>query len=198
MGQELNDLPAGTEIEIGSDARVSPEFHNALNTAIASLYDANGQLAMGVNEANDILQSMGDGAGFDVEAVEAKHMIPGEVYYTPITEMVPLGADGGEVPAIVGWKPVTSDSGEFNGVAYRVTNKKGSSGGRVSGGSSGGGGKGGGGGSKPKKKEKKDYKRYKDETERYHKNNETLSRISEELDKIDKLKERAYGKKHLQ
>lgn len=55
-------------------------------------------------------------------------------------------------------------------------------------------GSGGGGG---KQKETKKHKRYKDEIERYHKNNETLSRISEQLDKIEKQKERVYGAKYI-
>ena len=55
-------------------------------------------------------------------------------------------------------------------------------------------GRGGGGGGQ---KEKKDYKRFKDENERYHVQNETLDRIGEQLDKIDKLKDAAYGADHL-
>ena len=70
--------------------------------------------------------------------------------------------------------------------------------GRGGGGSGGGSnapsGGGGGGGNQ---KEKKDYKRFKDENERYHVQNETLDRIGEQLDKIDKLKDAAYGSQHL-
>lgn len=54
---------------------------------------------------------------------------------------------------------------------------------------------GGGGGSGSK--EKKDYKRFKDENERYHVQNETLDRIGEQLDKIDKLKDQTYGRDHI-
>lgn len=68
------------------------------------------------------------------------------------------------------------------------------------GGGSGGGRKpsssgGGGGGSDNKKKE--DKLRFKDETERYHVQNEVLDRTSEKLDKISKQKERAYGSKYV-
>lgn len=59
--------------------------------------------------------------------------------------------------------------------------------------SSGGGG-GGGGGSKPKKLDKKDPE---DHKERYHETNQALDRLADELEKIDKLKSRAYGKGHL-
>ena len=71
--------------------------------------------------------------------------------------------------------------------------------GRGNGGSGGGsrGGKGGGGGGGSKNKEKKEYKRFQDENERYHVQNETLDRIGEQLDKIDKLKDAAYGSQHL-
>lgn len=57
--------------------------------------------------------------------------------------------------------------------------------------SSGGGG--GGGGSKTKKEKL----RTEDEVERYHEVEQALDRVGEKLDKIDKMKERTYGKKHI-
>jgi hypothetical protein len=59
----------------------------------------------------------------------------------------------------------------------------------------GGSGNGGGGGNNNKTKEKK--LRPEDEIERYHEQNETLDRIQEKLDAIDKMKDRTYGKKHI-
>ena len=56
------------------------------------------------------------------------------------------------------------------------------------------GGGGGGGGSKPKKLDKKDPE---DHKERYHETNQSLERLADELEKVDKLKSRAYGKGHL-
>lgn len=56
------------------------------------------------------------------------------------------------------------------------------------------GGNGGGGGSKPKKLDKK---KPEDHKERYHETNQTLERLADELDKVDKFKSRAYGKGHL-
>lgn len=53
---------------------------------------------------------------------------------------------------------------------------------------------GGGGGGKPKKIDKK---KPEDEKERYHETEQTLDRLADELDKVDKLKSRAYGKGHL-
>lgn len=61
------------------------------------------------------------------------------------------------------------------------------------GGKSSGGG-GGGGGGKPKKV---DRKKPEDEKERYHEINQDLERISQLLDGIGKMKERAFGKAHL-
>lgn len=70
---------------------------------------------------------------------------------------------------------------------------------KTSPGRTGGGGKssGSGGGGGSKSKEKKDYKRFEDEVERYHVQNENLERIGEELSRIDKLKDRTYGKDHV-
>ena len=83
--------------------------------------------------------------------------------------------------------------------ALRVKSAKKSSGGgfkhKMS--SGGGGGKGGGGGSGSNKKETKKKIRGRDEIQRYHKNNDTIERLASSLDKIDKLKNRAYGKNHV-
>lgn len=57
-----------------------------------------------------------------------------------------------------------------------------------------GGGGGGGGGGKPKKLDKK---KPEDEIERYHEINKVLERLSDRLDTIDKLKNRAYGQGYL-
>jgi hypothetical protein len=111
------------------------------------------------------------------------------------------GGGSGEyvVPSVTYTPQPLPVEGTKTATALKVTSANKSSGGgfkhKNSGG--GGGGRGGGGGGGSSKKEVKKKKRYKDETERYHKNNETLSRISEELDKIDKLKDRAYGAKHV-
>ena len=42
-----------------------------------------------------------------------------------------------------------------------------------------------------------DKKKPEDEKERYHETEQTLDRLADELDKVDKLKSRAYGKGHL-
>ena len=187
MAEEMSKIAAGEEIKIGDAVSVSPALQNALDTAIASLYNANGELAVSVEEANAILGTLGEGAGFDVEAVSAENMIPGETYYTPITEEVPLGADGGSVPAIVGWEPVTSASGSFSGVAYKVTNKKGSYGGGVRGTRRGGSG---GGGSRRPQAEKKQSS----DKQRYHTVTNQLEDLTDAYDKVSKAADRAFGK----
>lgn len=53
---------------------------------------------------------------------------------------------------------------------------------------------GGGGGGDPKKIDKK---KPEDEKERYHESEQTLERLADELERVDKLKSRAYGKGHL-
>lgn len=53
---------------------------------------------------------------------------------------------------------------------------------------------GGGGGGKPKKV---DLKKSEDEKERYHEITKTLERMSQLLDSVGKMKERAFGKAHL-
>lgn len=73
---------------------------------------------------------------------------------------------------------------------------------KFGGGGGGGGGNytpppsggGGGGGGEPKKLDKK---RGRDEIERYHYLEKQLERVAEKLEEIDKIKERTFGKKHL-
>lgn len=59
---------------------------------------------------------------------------------------------------------------------------------------SGGGGGGGGGGGKPKKIDKKDSE---DHKERYHPVEQQLERVSDALEKVDKMKRRAFGESHI-
>lgn len=57
-----------------------------------------------------------------------------------------------------------------------------------------GGGGGGGGGGKPKKIDKKDSE---DHKERYHPVEQQLERVSDALEKVDKMKRRAFGESHI-
>lgn len=56
------------------------------------------------------------------------------------------------------------------------------------------GGGGGGGGGKPKKIDKKDSE---DHKERYHPVEQQLERVSDALEKVDKMKRRAFGESHI-
>ena len=55
----------------------------------------------------------------------------------------------------------------------------------------------GGGGGGSSQKTRKNYKRPHDEKDRYHEVNDRLDKQSKLLEQIDKMKSRAYGKKHL-
>lgn len=175
-------------IKVGASIETAP-FYDAINQMVFSSYDAAAKISAG-------LSSM----GVDAKIVRHTEPVPPKTYTVVkqdgfyewpdgnggITQ-VPLTAtitetDGGQV-----YEWFTLEGATYNGAG--VTRPSGGGGG------SSGGGNGGGGGSK--KKEKKKHKRYADEIERYHKNNETLSRISEELSKIDHLKDAAYGNKHI-
>jgi hypothetical protein len=82
-------------------------------------------------------------------------------------------------------------SGTVSGWSIKTINNGNTYGGGVTG-SSGGGGGGGGGGGKKQKHDKVEAR-----GNRYHEVTENLSRISENLEEIDKAKKRAYGKNHL-
>ena len=141
-----------------------------------------------------------------VDAEVEKITVPEEQTYTGATAQVDpvpfswnlpiLGSGSGSVPSIsYETYDIPADTTK-TATALRVKSAKKSSGGGFKINNSSGGGKSGGGGGN-KKKETKKHKRYQDEIERYHKNNETLSRVSEQLDKIEKQKERVYGAKYI-
>jgi len=110
------------------------------------------------------------------------------------------------IPQQVGWDvvPITGEMKESGKISIpkigsngkgTITGLKKTGAGQSSGKtpSSGSGGGGGGG----KSKTMKNYKRPNDEKERYHEINDRLDKQSKLLEKIDKLKSRTYGKKHL-
>ena len=197
MSDEMRNIAAGEEIKIGDAASVSPALQSALDTAIASLYDANGKLAVGTAEANEILSTMGEGAGFNIEAVTADTAVKGQTYYVPTINYpsVMEAFMGGSFSPTVSWEPVTGGDTDFPNIAYKVTNKKGSYGGGVSKGSrgGGGGGRGGGGGSRrPTAEAKKEP-----DKERYHTITNQLEDLTDAYDKVSKAADRAFGKSRI-
>lgn len=99
-------------------------------------------------------------------------------------------------PTVVGTTtvPITSDYDGSSTVRVPVI---GSGGLTKIGGGGGGGSSGGGGGGGGKKPQKKDHKRPQDVIERYHKNNSTIDQVSNALEKLEKEKDRAYGKDYV-
>ena len=99
--------------------------------------------------------------------------------------------------------PVSSSwADEYSGTdkkAYILKGKngKGVTRGATTSGRGGGGKQSGGGGGKAKTKKVEAWKQPKEEKERYHEIRDQLDAQSKVLDKIDKLKERAFGKHHL-
>lgn len=138
--------------------------------------------------------------GVDADIVEHTETAPPVTRTKTVTGTISVPTIDGTTVEMTASGTVTEETDAADFTWYTLEGAE-YNGGGVSHPSGGGGGssggKGGGGGSKDKKKEKKKHKRYQDEIERYHKNNEVLSRISETLDKVDKLKDRAYGNKHI-
>lgn len=186
-----DNLPIGEPIMLGENSQVSPAFWAACGQILQG-FEATAQ---GAAQAQAAFAKL----GYDAEVVVQPQDVPGYSVSYPVVEPiapVPYGLDGAQqyygvqvhsesvdVPGysqnVLAIKSITPNGAGFGGNIKPV-----------------GGGKGGGGGGN-KKKETKKHKRYKDEIERYHKNNETLSRISEQLDKIGKQKERVYGIKYI-
>ena len=136
--------------------------------------------------------------GVDADIVEHTETAPPVTRTKTVTGTIAVPTIGGEIVEMTASGTVTeqTDAADFTWYTLEGAEYNGGGVSHPSGGGSGSkiGSGGGGGGNK---KETKKHKRYKDEIERYHKNNETLSRISEQLDKIEKQKERVYGAKYI-
>ena len=190
----LADEPIGTTVDINTGPATA---------ALLDLVNAGGETASAIMAA---LNSIGWEP--QVEYVEASlnEYSDGQGNVT-----VPVIGYVNGIPQITGWttEPITSEMeaagsvlipkigngpvapGGGIGQQVKISGFTKTSSGRTGGSSKNSGGGGGG------KKEKKDYKRFEDEVERYHVQNENLERIGEELDRIDKLKDRTYGKDHV-
>ena len=192
----IDDLQIGAYVDSSDAIQAMNELINAAN--------------MTADQATAYLASMGVDAEVEQVAVPEEQRqafidaVPQVSYQTVSTPTVLNGEvtpGTTQVPTIV-YNAVTSEettTGQKMSTALRVKSAKKSSGGgfkhKMS--SGGGGGKGGGGGSGSNKKETKKKIRGRDEIQRYHKNNDTIERLASSLDKIDKLKNRAYGKNHV-
>ena len=189
-GKSLDDIEVGASLD-------NADFLNALSEMVSAA-------GMTADQATSYLASMGIDAEVETNsAPETQTYVGAQAVIDPqeVTYINPMTGEEttSSVPSIHYEPSPIQVEGEKQATSLKVTSANKSSGGgfkhRNSGGGSGGG-KGGGGGS-PQKKEKKKHKRTKDHVERYHENNEVLKRIGEELEKIDKLKDRTYGKNHV-
>ena len=184
------------DIEIGANI----DDTNAI-AAMNRLINAAGMTA---EQATNYLASMGVDAEVEQVSVPETQTYAGAIatvepeYFSWELPAEAGGSGNGFVPSIIYTDQPMPVEGTKMATALRVTSAKKSSGGgfKINQSSAGGsGGKGGGGGSKQKETKKK--VRGRDEIQRYHKQNDTISRLASSLDKIDKLKNRAYGKDHL-
>ena len=190
----FRDMEVGASLDIGN-----------FLSSLEQMVNAAGLTA---EQATNLLSSMGIDAEIESHPVEETDQatFTGAV---PIVRSIPVLASlplfgktlAGSVP-MINYIPTpvqTTSPKKTTGFTLKVKSAHKSSGGNFKHSNSGGsgGGKGGGGGSSSQKKDVKPMIRGRDEIERYHTNNDTIDRLASSLDKIDKLKDRAYGKDHL-
>ena len=187
------------DIEIGANLKG--------DGALRAMEDLVNAAGMTAQEATDYLASM----GIDAEVVENKKSKTETVAYNvepePDTVEVPYS------PAVVGGKPGKETATypvikykktpvkakkEIGGTSLKVKSARKSSGGgfkfKSSGGSGGSGGGGGGGGSSAPTRRTASKKSVKTEKERYYTVTNQLEDLEHQLDKIEKAKDRAFGK----
>lgn len=181
FGTLLNNVMGGSQqvqdaihqMTLDNDAAI-----RAMGEQLQAAADANGSIDLGT-----ILQGMGVDVSNPIAVLEALkaflQQLAGTPYFT--------GAQAALGPVISALSAAQNLQSKYGGGGGGSGAKNANTG--------SGGSKGGGGGSKSKSKE--DMLRAEDEIERYHEQNEVLDRVGEKLDMIDKLKDRAYGKKHL-
>lgn len=199
---DIDSVDVGAKIIVGeSDIadRLAVMYGDAYNAAIAG----GASVAEAMAIANQIINSV----GYDAPAIEMEERtitltgdIPDGWTPQPDGSVTTTDADG-NTTVVKGVKATKVEGGSYTYTQTMLVPKKGSSftktaervGGKSSGGSGGGGGGGGGGG----KAKKLDKKKSEDEIERYHEITKVLDRLTDRLDTIDKLKNRAYGSGYL-
>lgn len=172
---DFGDLKVGAKID-------DENFNAQLDNMIFNSYDAASQMS-------DALSSM----GVDATIKEHKVWVPDNPETVTVTGSVPIVSPTG----VKGYESVSAEvvqqgTGHFE--TWYTLEGANYNGRGVSRGGSGSSSGGGGGGGKAKTIDKK---KPEDEKERYHTVNKQLDRLTDELDKVDKFKSRAYGKSHL-
>lgn len=212
LQEQLSDIQVGVTLDGESD------FVNSLNAMIEAAGMTQGQV-------NELLSSMGFETNFATETEPTQQVYPVTRTITEVsgyTSGTTIGPDGepidwqypildtqtqevnrevkeGEVTAFAmttdGSSPkidsvTRTNTGASNN--YSSQNSRGKKPGKS------GGNKGGGGSDKPKEPQKLDHKKNEEvEEDRYHVITEQLERLNNELEKISKAKDRAFGPKKL-
>ena len=167
MGGSQQVQDAINQMTLDNDAAI-----RAMGEQLQAAADANGNIKLGT-----ILQGMGVDVSNPIAVLEALkaflQQLAGTPYFT--------GAQAALGPVISALSAAQNLQSKYGGGGAKNANTPSS------------GGSGGGGGNK----QKEDKLRFKDEIERYHVENQVLDRTAEKLEKISKLKERAYGKNYI-
>ena len=180
IATEMDNLPINEPIEFGKLATVSPALYDALSSYVGAIAAAGGDV-----------QAAAAALGFDLQYTTKE---------VPIEAMGPQYSVGGSFTTKDGTFTTVNASlnkatGMYTVTAIKAITNKGTHGGNIGGSSSrGGGGGGGGGGKEPKKLDKKDPN---DEKKRYFQIENSLERLADALERVDKIKKRAYGETYL-
>lgn len=172
----------------------NPEVYDAI-TGFSNIIEENGI------DWNTLFETVGAAENAEAAEAEMANLLAG----TQLDMETLIAASGGDFGVI--YNVLTSvtghiASGDYDSAAAELqaffdeagidltVPTFGTGGGTTTGNRSGGGGGGGGGGGDKKPTERKKYS----DIERYHEIDETLSAISNELSRIEKLRDRAFGK----
>lgn len=194
---KIDSIDVGEKITVGEND-VADKLAVLYDNAVMAVLQGGNSVTNAMQQANELMNSIGFNPP-EVEMEEKEVTVTGQLPdgWTPQPGGTVTTVDAsGKSVAVQGVKIIKEEGGTYTYTQTMLVPKatKFTKSAERVGGSSGKSSSGGGG---SKQKETKKHKRYQDEIERYHKNNETLSRVSEQLDKIEKQKERVYGAKYI-
>lgn len=194
---KIDSIDVGEKITVGEND-VADKLAVLYDNAVMAVLQGGNSVTNAMQQANELMNSIGFNPP-EVEMEEKEVTVTGQLPDgwdpQPGGTVTTVDASGKSV-TVQGVKIIKEEGGTYTYTQTMLVPKatKFTKSAERVGGSSG---KSSGGGGGSKQKETKKHKRYQDEIERYHKNNETLSRVSEQLDKIEKQKERVYGAKYI-
>ena len=189
LSTAVNSLPEGKAVD-WNELLAGDEQHQAVAGALSGLSSFVAGLASNAAEAEGIMNALAAALGLTMEVQRKTFTIGVDVpEYTP--GMTITDPATGTVYQTVN-ASYNKEEGTVEGFAIKAVTNKGSYGGGVT--SPGGGGGGGGGGGKPKKLDKK---KPEDHKKRYFQVDNALERMADALEKVDKIKRRAFGESYL-